>query len=176
VTIEREPCRIRHGVRGPHGPVRTPTHTSRPARVPKRCTKDRVCPRSLFRILVGCPFHELSKYVLNLVAMLATKLMRFEQMNDQLSGLAVIDLIDEMLQSSIHHGGATYGGSIFMSETRSVANHEPFLFEALQQGRDGRVGPVSSGPLELSENFANRAAPDLPKGLQHFKLSVRNLG
>ena len=69
--------RIITELRGPHGPVRTPTHTSRPARVPNDVSRAAssqrgVSPLLLFDVIsfFGA-FHQLLKNLLNFVLVLA---------------------------------------------------------------------------------------------------------
>ena len=78
-------------------------------------------------------------------------------MHDELAWFTMIDFINQMLQAAIDDGWAADRRSVLVSESGSVAGYESFLFQALQQGRDGGIGPVSAGPLELREDFSNGA-------------------
>src|SRR5437773_2178996 len=98
--------------RGTHGPVRTPTHTSRPARVPNDSALlkyFRSCAPFLHgvasfssafvRLLAVRPaFGQLIEDLTDLVTVLGTKTVRFEQMHHEETRLPPIDLIDQVLK------------------------------------------------------------------------------
>lgn len=98
--------------------------------------------------------------------------VRFEEMQHQQAGIALVEFIDEMFHPSLLDVLRGDGGLVNEGQLAAIAGDHPLGFQPIEQGGDGGVRPKPTAGLQGFENLSNGPLAKLPKNLQDVQFGI----
>ena len=100
--------------------------------------------------------------------------MSFQEMHHQQARLALVQLLDEVLNSLLPDVLRSHGRRVNIRLLAAVGPHHALRFETVQQGRHRRVRPGAASRAKRIEHLSHSPALKAPQDLQDVQLGIWN--